>query len=58
MRTETRWDEVETPRAHLAELMCELDRMPAFKHGTYFETSRIRQRDILRRVIARLEAEL
>ena len=56
MRSE--WDELETLKAHLAELVRDLERMPAFKIGTYFETSRITQRDIVRRDIQRLEAEL
>ena len=55
---QTKWDELETLKAHLAELVRDLERMPAFKIGTYFETSRITQRDIVRRDIQRLEAEL
>jgi hypothetical protein len=54
----SKWDELETLKAYLAEIVRDLERMPAFKIGTDFETSRITQRDIVRRDIARLEVEL
>ena len=56
MRSE--WDELETLKAYLAEIMRALETCPAFKIGTAWEHDRIVQRDIVRRDIARLEAEL
>jgi hypothetical protein len=49
-------DELLTLREHLAALVNDLERMPAFKVGTPYEADRIRERDLIRRQIARLEA--
>jgi hypothetical protein len=54
----SKWDELETLKAYLAEIMRALETCPAFKIGTAWEHDRIVQRDIVRRDIARLEAEL
>ena len=54
----SKWDELETLKAYLAEMVRALETRPAFKVGTAWERDRITQRDIVRRDIARLEAEL
>ena len=56
MRSE--WDELETLKAYLAEIMRAPETCPAFKGGTAWERDRIVPRDIVRRDIARSEAEL
>jgi hypothetical protein len=55
MMTETTRATLEDLKSKLNELVRSLERMGASKRGTYFETSRIRERDNLRRQIARLE---
>ena len=55
---QTKWDELETLKAYLAELVRAPETCPAFKVGTAWERDRIVPRDIVRRDIARSEAEL
>ena len=56
MRSE--WDELEALKAYLAEIVRAPETCPAFKGGTAWERDRIVPRDIVRRDIARSEAEL
>lgn len=44
-------------RERLAALVNDLERMPAFKVDTPYEADRIRERDLIRRQIARIEAD-
>lgn len=47
--------ELETLYERFAELIRELERMPPRKRGSKWEADRIKQRDVLRRRIERME---